>query len=251
MIKHFLLGLLLVSVLCSPVYAGVSFAGDGDDIQIADHNDLTPSTLSVFVWINCVDVTNCVLVNKYNSSNGQRSWDFFIDGNNKTHVTLSSSTSSFIGCTSTSNSTPVSDGTWTNVGFTYNGATRAVVHYINGAAVASSNAGTCPSSLANNTLPVALATQDNGSTSAVSMSELFISNAVLSVTEAEQLGTSKVKGMPYQMSGRLVYLPLNDLAEGVGINGATFADRFQNGHDGTGTDGDGDSLSIAETILTH
>ena len=62
-----------------------------------------------------------------------------------------------------------------------------------------------------------------------------------------------MKGLPLQIapSSLIFYMPLDDVAHGVGINTASFSDRSGNKHDGTGVDADGDSKAYGEEILSY
>lgn len=85
------------------------------------------------------------------------------------------------------------------------------------------------------------------------INELACWDVALSLPEISLLVNSKVKRLPLQIrpSNLKLYLPLDEVADGVSINGQTFKDLSGNGHDGTGADAGGESRGEAEEVLSY
>ncbi len=75
----------------------------------------------------------------------------------------------------------------------------------------------------------------------------------LTAGEVSLLYNSKVKRMPLQIqpSSLVWYMPLDDVAEGTGINGSVFSDMSSNKKDATGVEASGTTGGKAEEILSY
>ena len=85
------------------------------------------------------------------------------------------------------------------------------------------------------------------------MSELAIWDVALPLTEISLLANSKIKRLPLQIrpNNLKLYLPLDEVADGVSIHGKTFKDLSQNSNDGIGSDAGGESVGRAEEVLSY
>ena len=87
------------------------------------------------------------------------------------------------------------------------------------------------------------------------ISEVVVWDVVITATEIELLGKSRVKGMPLQIqsSGLVLYLPLDDCSDGDSGDAVTFTDQSGTGNDGTGDDGENNTglTCKAEEVLSY
>ena len=84
------------------------------------------------------------------------------------------------------------------------------------------------------------------------VNEVDIYNKELTQTDVDLLYASKVKRLPIQLSP-VAYYPLDQGSDGTALS--TTADFYKdlsgNGNHGTGVDADGDSLNVAESVLSY
>ena len=85
------------------------------------------------------------------------------------------------------------------------------------------------------------------------ISEFAIWDVALPLTEISLLANSKIKRLPLQIqpSNLKLYLPLDEVADGVSIHGQTFKDLSGNNNNGTGSDAGGESVGRAEEVLSY
>jgi len=84
-------------------------------------------------------------------------------------------------------------------------------------------------------------------------SEVAIWDVELSQTDVSLLYQARLKRMPFQIkkSNLVFYLPLDDVVDGISIDGQTFKDLSGNNYDGTGSDSGGQSVGKAESLLSY
>ena len=132
-------------------------------------------------------------------------------------------------------------GSWQQWIFTWNGTTSAAnaKFYVNGAETAyllTANG----NGISDNTANITVIGNDSAGANPMygNMDEIYFWNTVISTESISVMSSTRVKGIGLRIeTANLVsYLPLDDVANGVSADGATFRDRWGT-NAGTGTDG--------------
>jgi len=265
--KFFLKSLVVILLLISsPCFGGVDLNGDADYIVIDDSASMDLSgVFSVSLWVNFDSVAaTSWLIGKTDFGQNKRTWHFYFEpsGTDAIEFGISPDGSSTGIIFYEWQQTPSTD-TWINYVVTYNknnGATERAKLYKDGVLQSTTVNVEGNPDVYDSDIPVAIgAGRSNGTYNSFlngEIKEVYIWDGVeLSQTEATLLSDSKVKRIGHQIqpSSLVLYSSLDDFADGTDLN--TDADGYKdssgNGNHGQGVDADGDSLNIAETVLTY
>lgn len=232
---------------------GISFDRIDDRIQISDNSTLKPSsqvTISFWVKIDNIDTTDQLIITKdseVSSANRQFTfgledsgvnWNFrYWDSSNALH-------------TLTGLSTPSTDINYHIIGL-HNGSTQKF--YIDGSLISSSSW----SNLKQGNVDMYVGGRFNTNPIPFSgtVSELYMWNVGLNEADIYNLYNSKISGVGLSIkpSNLVLYLPMNNVANGESGDAVTFKDLSGTGNDGTGNDGSNNTglLGVASEILSY
>jgi len=258
--KVLLVGFVITSMyFTTPALAGIDLDGDGDHITVGNQSELTIGTgdFTVYAVFN-PDIWTAVhtIVGKDNNVAGggcafsRSGWILFLQnfpdkvaiktcasGTNEQIVTSADLTTGswYIAVARRDAGTDLDlwvDGTNTNLGSE------------NSSDISSTDA------LAIGREPSVASGNFNGK-----ISEVAFWNVALTDHEVDLLNNSKIKRIALQIqpANLQLYLPLDDFAEGTNLDTSadTYMDLSKNRYDGTGVDGDTDSLNFAEQLLSY
>lgn len=247
--------IFLLSILPFISWAGVDFNGDADWIDLGDSADYDPdNAFSTSIWVysdanqsgralSMMDDPTYSWIGAYLTGDSGRFIGFARVGGTAYSVQGADNGDGFY------------NGAWHHVVTTFDRAlgSNRVKLYIDGVHEASNNAADGDVNTSTGGLELGrwgtATNYFNGK-----LNEFYFWKGVaLTQAEIDQLYASKGKriGLQIQPSSLKVYLPLDDHPEGTALNTTVFKDISGNGHDGTGTDVDGDSSTVAENLLTY
>lgn len=248
--------LFAIFLFSSPAWGRVNFDGTDDFIEVLSGVSISGSTqASISVWVitdNLNDL-NYVIYQEPRDPNVAQS-RFTLDINGTTNrFRLGGRAPDSDSFTEWVNSTLVlSTDTWYHVVGVFNSVSDQHQIYINGAretrgSVSDAFTGGDP-------VEADIGRRADGAAFWNGrINELAIWNIALTQTEVDLLG-SKVKRMPCQIrpSNLLIYLPMDDVADGTSADGATFNDPCGD-LNGTGDDGANNTglTGLAEEVLTY
>lgn len=190
-----------------------------------------PHGIRMFQRRDTASIGQGIIIRGDNGANG-RSMSVQIDGvvTNLSHLTTDNT---------------IVFGSWQHWVFTWNGTTAALQakFYVNGAEPAYLNT-TDGNTIVDNTGNVTIVGNDSAGVNPCygRMDEIYFWNSVISTASISILYNSRIKGIGLRLeTANLVsYLPLDDVANGVSGDGATFRDRWGT-NPGTGTNGTTDA----------
>ena len=244
------------------VFAGVDLTGDADRLSHGDGNSTDISGANQSITVACWAVKELdlgsVFVSKYNfGAAAQRSWELvFGTSSNKVTVNLSQDGTS-ISATAIGG-TALTKDVWHHIAFVYNDIDIRI--YLDGVldSFVANNPKAYTAGLHDSTADFQIGADFNNDTPASfhngKISDVAIWDAALSADEIALIYNSKIKGIPLQIqpANLQAYYPLDDFSDGtIGINTFSFQDRSGKGTVVVGIDGDGDSVIVAEEILSY
>ena len=245
MIKYLLLFLLIPSI----AFAAIDCSGDGGDML--KHNVISSDMVNgqdwtISYWISTTYSPSSdwqtPIVTILDGSDG---WGLGIDNEGEPFSWTIGNNSSDINCT------PINDGVWRNITSVFDQLGNEMRHYINGSLDCTETSYNDNSGTTN--APIRIC--EDGSEAVggeLKISDVAIWSVELTPAEIAHIGASRVKGMPLQIQADnlVAYFPLDDIPSGTSVNSQTFRD-LANDNTLTGTDGDGDTTSIGEEILSY
>jgi len=247
--------LLIFMLLCTSCHAGVDFDGTDDVVSL-------PASSVVFNSGNPFSFSCWVYWGRSGSSSleylyaGSQDWSGVIQINHDWNfIFFSCDGDTEINTESNDDAVPLN--TWSHIVVTWDGSVTAtnVKFYVNGSLIAhqSNQNGV---NLSSDTGVKYLGNRNDGARPFDGIiNEVALWSAVLSATEITILAKSKVKGIPLQIqpANLVMYLPLDDEADGTSADGDTFVDRSGSGYEGTGVDGGNNTglTARAEEYLSY
>lgn len=239
------LGLLL---LTAPVQAGVNFDNVDDFISLAnesnfdfDHTD----TFSVFAWIkgNAETSQQAIFSKGVRGADNFKGWDLVINsGTNRIIIHMVHIWPDAIQVQG--DTEQLDDGAWHHVGYTYDGSSSGsgVSIYLDGSGETEDVIKDTLSggdTLLNDIAAHIGERGDGGINFNGIIEDVSVWNVELTSGEVSRLYNGRVRRRPLQTqpSGLVHHSPLDDVADGVSADGATFVDMSSNGNTGTGDDG--------------
>ena len=256
--------IVLLSLICSPCFAGVDFDKVDDKITVAKGgtvDDLATADFTCSAWIKPVDIgennTGRVATKRNNSGNDSGGgWLFFTDATSSIGAQVIDSGGALEN-QSRGADNAITLNAWNHVLMEYNATTKIVDLYVDGS-------------------EIGYETQTTGTTTggADSSGDLTIGNIgpldrtfngiitenalwteILTQSEKDLLAKSKVKRMPLQIqpASLVMYLPMNEQPDGTSFDGGIAVDRSGNGHNGTGDDGGNNTglTAKAEEVISY
>jgi hypothetical protein len=240
-----ILSLLLSLLICVNCWAGIDFDTTDDIIEISDNADFDGAiTVTVWMRVDTNNINQC-FVGRFGSTSGaDRHFKLLVRNSNKFRLAVSEGVSG-----STMDSTNnVGNGDWYHIAATIEDHDQEI--FRNGVSENTSTYGVTTDCARK----IDLGQDDEeGSVNQPFSGEIkdfALWSTILTSDEINLIATSGVKGIERQIqpSNLVVYLPLDDVAEGGSGDGVTFVDRSGNGNDGTGEDNNGSGLtSYAES----
>jgi len=250
--------LLALVFSCQLVFAGVDFDttaifADGDNIDFGDQADfdIVNADWSLSCWLNTTTIGRRCALGKSAEGGLVDWWVLTIDVDATSKLKFEADDGAVKKTLDGDNA--FNDGEWHNVVVVHTEGTGYVLYVDTTQEDTDTDNGDCSSSHAF-TIGKNIRTNSNDQPWFGQVNEVAIwQGYALTAQDRQNLYNSKVKRMPLQIGAQYLvgYWPLDDLAEGISINGKTFKDLSEKGYNGTGTDTDGDSLSVAETVLSY
>ena len=250
--------LSLILVLAVPSYGGIYLQNDSntdDYIELTENSSTRVTTnFSACVWFNRNTTWNSssspdeYLLDNGRTDTSSGNWVVFWASSDSGKLRLPGSYGGNIQTTTNS----WTAGEWYQVCFTY--ASRSSVKaYVNG--VLETSGSTDSISGYDNSFRLGADCSGNDLGFEGKQSEFVFWNIVLSDDEIAQLYSSRIKRIPLQIKPNniIMYLPLDDFADGTPLNTDVdgYKDLSGNGNHGQGVDADGDSYNVAETVLSY
>ena len=242
--------LLLLFSFCFTCWAGVDFDGTDDQIDTVDINALDgASGITVACWMKWGGASGGWTTDRKLSRKGSTYTLFGGSTNSKVNFGIKDSGASwhFSGDSTTS----VDDNAWYHIAGVYDGSHMRI--YVNGNDENNSNEGAFVTESNANSVPVGSA--DGSDYFNGEITEFAIWDTGLSAAQLSLLANSKVKRMPLQIepANIQIYLPMDAEESGTSADGDTFLYLSENGNNGTGDDGAGNTglTATGEEILSY
>jgi len=228
----------------------VNFTTDHVDINDTPFDLDRDVPFSMAIWVKSSSVSR-IIFSKGNHTSPFNGYTMNMDFEGRFGVFLiNTSGSNLLGATY---ATPINDGVWHHIGFSYDGTSTAagLELYVDGIQITKSFVTeTLSATILNNfNLQIGARNGLSGNAFVGSLSDACIWDDIVSAGGFAQIYNARLKGMPLQiqLSDLLGYWPLDDHPNGINVNTLTFKDLSGNGNNGTGVGG----VAEAESMLSY